>query len=75
LLGAYGRPLANLEDAIALVGPSTGISTSLGLLDEPGPAPAHALSTEALHPRTPGARPLGSIAELKTWLDQGRRES
>jgi hypothetical protein len=71
LLGAYGRPLGNLEDAIALIGPNTGISTRLGLLDERGPALAHALSTEGLHPRTPGARPLGSIAELKTWLDQG----
>jgi hypothetical protein len=71
LLGAYGRPLRKLEDAIALIGPSTGISASLGLLDERGPALAHGLSTEGLHPRTPGARPLGSIAELKKWLDQG----
>jgi hypothetical protein len=71
LLGAYGRTVGSLDDAIALIGPSTGISTTLGLLDERGPAPVHALSAAGLHSRTPGLKPLGSIAELKTWLDQG----
>ena len=33
LLGAYGKPLGSIDDAIALIGPNTGISTSLGLLD------------------------------------------
>jgi len=42
LLGAYGQQFGSLEDAIALVGPGTGISTSLGLLDARGPALARA---------------------------------
>jgi hypothetical protein len=71
LLGAYGRPVASLEDAISLIGPSTGISTRLGLVDERGPALATALSDSGLHPRRPNQKPLGSIAELKAWLDQG----
>jgi hypothetical protein len=71
LVGSYGRTLGSLEDATALIGPGTGISTRLGLLDERGPALAQALSSQGLRPRTPGQRPLGSIAELKAWLDQG----
>jgi hypothetical protein len=71
LLGAYGQQLGSLDDAIALVGPGTGISPSLGLLDARGPALARALVARGLQPRTPGQRPLGSITELKTWLNQG----
>jgi hypothetical protein len=76
LLGAYGQPPANLDDAIALVGPGTGISTSLGLLDARGTPLARALTARGLQPREPHTaagqlRPLGSIAELETWLDKG----
>ncbi len=71
LLGAYGQQLSSLDDAIALVGPGTGISSSLGLLDARGPALARALSVRGLQPRMPGKQPLGSIAELEAWLDHG----
>jgi hypothetical protein len=71
LLAAYGQTLGSLDDAIALVGPGTGISPSLGLLDARGPALARALAARGLQPRTPSQRPLGSIAELKAWLNQG----
>jgi hypothetical protein len=54
LLGAYGQPLASLDEAIALVGPNTNISTSLGLLDARGPALARALLRRAAFVR---ARP------------------
>jgi hypothetical protein len=71
LLSAYGRPLVSLEDAVALIGAGTGISTTLGLLDARGPALARALTSQGLHARTPGQQPLSSIAQLKAWLDQG----
>jgi hypothetical protein len=76
LLGAYGQPLASLDDAIALLGPGTGISSSLGLLDARGTPLARALAARGLEPREPRTptgqlRPLGSIPELKAWLDQG----
>jgi hypothetical protein len=71
LLSAYGRQLGSLDDAIALVGPGTGISPSIGLLDARGPALARALAARGLQPRTPGSRPLSSIAELQAWLDKG----
>jgi hypothetical protein len=71
LLGAYGQQLGSLDDAIGLVGPGTGLSPSLGLLDARGPALAHALAAHGLQPRTPGQRPLGSIAELEAWLNRG----
>ena len=76
LLGAYGQPLGSLDEAIALVGPGTGISTRLGLLDARGPALARALAARGLRPRQPRRNdgqlaPLGSIAKLKAWLDQG----
>jgi hypothetical protein len=58
LLGAYGRTLGSLDDAIALIGPNTGISTTLGLLDARGSALAQALTREGLHTRTPGSRRL-----------------
>jgi hypothetical protein len=61
--GQYCRP-TTLESAIGLIGPGTGISSRLGLLDERGPALAHALGPSGLRVRTPGTRPLGSIAEL-----------
>jgi len=76
LLGAYGQQLGSLDEAVALVGPGTGISTSLGLLDARGPALARALAVRGLDPREPRAsngqlRPLGSTAELEVWLNQG----
>ncbi len=71
LLGAYGKPLGSIDDAIALIGPNTGISISLGLLDARGPALARALAAQGFRPRTPGQRPLSSISDLKAWLDQG----
>jgi hypothetical protein len=76
LLGAYGQQLGSLDDAIALVGPGTGISPSLGLLDARGPALARALASRGLSPREPRAgdgqlKPLASVAELEAWLNQG----
>jgi hypothetical protein len=76
LLGAYGQPLGSLDDAVALIGPGTGISTRLGLLDARGPALARALAARGVRPREPrGAdghlRPLASVAELEAWPDQG----
>ena len=76
LLGAYGQQLGSLDDAIALLRPGTGITPSLGLLDARGPALARALAARGLDPREPHAsngqlRPLGSIAELEAWLNQG----
>jgi hypothetical protein len=69
--GAYGQPLGSLDDAIALIGPNTGMSATLGLLDARGPALARALAARGLRPRTPGDRPLSSVSQLKSWLDQG----
>jgi hypothetical protein len=76
LLRAYGQPGVTIDDAIALIGPNTGISTSVGLLDARGPALAQALAARGLEPREPRTasgqlRPLGSIAELEAWLNQG----
>jgi hypothetical protein len=76
LLGAYGQPPGSIDDAIAIVGPNTGISTTLGLLDARGPALASALSARGLTPRQPHdaagrLRPLASVRELQSWLDQG----
>jgi hypothetical protein len=70
LLGAYGQPLLAIDDAIALVGPNTGISTTFGLLDARGTALARALTARGLESRTPG-QPLSSIDQLKVWLDRG----
>jgi hypothetical protein len=71
LVGAYGQPLGSIDDAIGLIGPGTGISTRLGLLDARGSALARALAARGLQPRSPGRQPLGSISELEAWLDQG----
>ena len=76
VLGAYGQQLGSLDDAVALVGPGSGISASLGLLDARGPALARSLAARGLDAREPRAsngqlRPLGSIAELEAWLNQG----
>ena len=68
LLGAYGVHLAGIDEAIALIGPTTGISTSVGLLDSRGPALVRALAAEGLHPRN--AR-LRSTGELRAWLAAG----
>ncbi len=76
VLGAYGQQLGSLDNAIALVGPGSGISPGLGLLDARGTALARALTMRGLSPREPHAsngqlRPLSSIAELEAWLNQG----
>jgi hypothetical protein len=68
LLGAYGVHLGGIDDAIALSGPSSGISTAVGLLDSSGAALARALATENLHPRN--AR-LRSTSDLRAWLETG----
>jgi hypothetical protein len=76
LLGAYGQPVGAIDDAIALIGPNTGISTALGLLDARGAGLASALAHRGLQPRQPHdaagrLRPLTSASELQAWLDQG----
>ncbi len=76
LLGAYGQPLAAIDDAIALIGPNAGISTALGLLDARGSGLASALARSGLQPRQPRdtagrLRPITSAKELQAWLDQG----
>jgi hypothetical protein len=68
LLEAYGVRLSSLDEAITLIGPGTGISTSLGLLDSAGRQLARAIVSRGLVPRN--AR-VHSIAELKAWLDRG----
>jgi hypothetical protein len=70
-LGVYRRTLGGIDAATALIGPNPGTSTTRGLLDARGPALSKALAGEGPKPRTPGARPLGSVSELQSWLDQG----
>jgi hypothetical protein len=75
-LGAYGQRIGAIDDAIALIGPNTGISATVGLLDARGPGLAAALAARGLTPRQPRdgggrLRPLGSTSELQAWLDQG----
>jgi hypothetical protein len=75
-LGAYGQRLGSIDDAIALIGPNTGISTSLGLLDARGVRLAAVLNGRGLTARQPldsggHPRPLGSAADLQQWLDRG----
>ena len=68
LLGAYGRRLASLDDAIALIGPNTGISTILGLTDARGPGLVQALTRAGLHARScvlPGIRTGGT--RVRNW--------
>jgi Papain-like cysteine protease AvrRpt2 len=76
IAGQPRQQLGSLDDAITLVGPGTGISTSLGLLDARGTALARAISARGLSAREPRAssgqlKPLGSIAELEAWLNEG----
>ena len=68
LLGAYGVRLGGIDQAIALIGPNTGISTSLGLLDATGRPLARAIAASGLSPRN---GQVHSIDELEAWLDQG----
>src|SRR5215471_17034194 len=56
VLGAYGRT-ATVESAVQLIGPETGISQRLGLLDERGPALVHALTAMGLRARAWVATP------------------
>jgi len=76
LLRAYGVQVQSIDAAIELIGPYTGISPSLGLLDARGPALAEAVARRGLRARVPrdrGGRPaaLSSVAELQAWLDRG----
>ena len=68
LLGAYGVRLGRIDRAIALIGPNTGISTTLGLLDASGAPLAQAIAGTGLASRH---GQVHSIAELERWLDQG----
>ena len=68
LLRAYGVRLGSIDQAIALIGPNTGISPSLGLLDATGRPLAHALSASGLSSRN---AQVHSIGELESWLNQG----
>ena len=69
--GAYGQPLGSLGDASRWSGRGPASPLAWACFDARGPALARALAARGLRPRTPGQRPLGSIAELKAWLDQG----
>jgi len=60
--------LSSLDQATALIGPNTGISPSLGLLDATGRPHARAIGASGLSARNGQVR---SIAELEIWLDQG----
>jgi hypothetical protein len=62
LLGAYGARLGSIDRAIALIGPNTGISPTLGLLHATGRPLANAIAVSGLPParragqKTPGGR-------------------
>lgn len=68
LLGAYGVRLGGIDDAVALIGPGSGISTAVGLLDSSGSRLAAAVTSQGLRSRR--AR-LRSSDELRTWLAEG----
>jgi hypothetical protein len=68
LLAAYGVRLSSLDQAIALIGPGAGISTSLGLLDASGRPLARAIQTQGLVARN---GQVHSIPELERWLYRG----
>ena len=68
LLGAYGVRLSGIDQAIVLIGPNTGISPSLGLLDATGRPLARAIAASGLSPRD---GQVHSIDELEAWLNQG----
>ena len=68
LLGAYAVRLGSIDHAIALIGPNTGISPSLGLLDATGRPLARAVAASGVSPRN---GQVHSIAELEAWLNRG----
>lgn len=69
LLRAYGVPIRTIDEAIALIGEGTGISTQLGLLDASGRPLARAVNRVGLVPRNTN---IGRSPEtLKAWLDAG----
>jgi len=68
LLGAYGVRLGGIDDAVGLIGPGSGISTAVGLLDSSGSRLAAAVASQGLRPRR---AQLHSSDELRTWLVQG----
>ena len=68
LLGAYGIQLGGIDDAVALIGPGSGISTAVGLLDSSGSRLAAAVASQNFTPRRAKLR---STDGLRTWLAQG----
>ena len=69
LLRAYGVPIRTIDEAIALIGDGTGISTQLGLLDASGRPLARAIARLGLTPRN--ANIGRAPAALMAWIDQG----
>ena len=63
-----GGPPTQAALAIALIGPNTGISPSIGLLDATGRRLARAISTSGLSPRN---GQVHSIGDLEAALDRG----
>jgi hypothetical protein len=68
LLQAYGVRLGSIDRAIALIGPNTGISPSIGLMDATGRQLARAIAASGLSPRNGNVH---TISELQHWLDAG----
>ncbi len=68
LLRAYGDGTPSIDGAIDLIGRDTGITTGQGLSDHTAPALAAAIAKAGLAARR---GQMHSIAQLKTWLDQG----
>jgi hypothetical protein len=76
ILRAYGLHVPAIDTAIGWIGPFTGISPQLGLLDATGGPLARAITGRGLTPRVPRdrlgrSRALSSVAELKEWLLEG----
>lgn len=68
LLRAYGRPVAYLDDAVALMNPPYGISSALGLMDHTGTQVAASLAHQGL---SGFKKHFNSTAELVEGLRSG----
>lgn len=68
LLRAYGRPVAYLDDAVALMNPPYGISSALGLMDHTGTQVAASLAHQGL---SGFKKHFASTAELVEGLRSG----